>query len=126
MLNLKKALTKLAEKLYDVTAVKTGTLTAKNGFTLSEVSVRQVGHVVHIKGYATKSGGVGTNQIEMAQISGVSTPLSTIRTLVGVGAQPYNAEATGYALIESTGRIAVRPLTHGTSPVITFSFIYVV
>lgn len=123
---MKKMLAKIAETLYDVTAVKTGALTAKNGFTLSEVGVRQVGRVVHIKGFATKSGGIGTDEITFAQISGVSVPLSMIRYTVACGNAAYNAEHSAYGIVNTAGELRVRTISHGTATAIIFCITYLV
>lgn len=104
--------------------IKNGTLTAQNGFTLSEVDVKQIGNVCYVKFCATNSSGTGTSQIMVAKLSGIALPTTIIRKVCGAGGQVYSTYYTAYSSLTADGDIYVTvPSTSRPSVALEFTYI---
>ena len=106
----------------DVNTAVNGTLTPSTGFSSDEVIVRQFGHFVMVKGYI--SGSITATYAVVAQISGVTMPSSTVRTIAGVGSAAYDAKNSCYFAIGTDGKIAISPTTTGSY--LVFDVVYCV
>lgn len=113
----------LIDKVLTLIKPKTGTITASNNFTLSEVNVVERCGVVSINGYATRSSAIGTTQIQLGQLNGVSYPQTNVRKLTGTGNHAYNMNALAYIVINSSGEIFCTA-KNTSDKVILFDFSY--
>lgn len=106
-----------------VLETKVGIFTLSSGWTGDEIEVRQFGDVVMVKGYFTKSGGTGTNEIAIGNISGVSLPTSHVRFRVGAGNAAYNATLSGYGILAKSGQLSVKLPSSQTTVTVELTYI---
>lgn len=104
-------LDQIMDYVADEMTVKTGSINLANNFTASELQIKQIGKVVMIKGYFTRSAGTGTSEIKIGDIQGVDPPSSLIRFLTGAGSAAYNAWYGAYAFLSSSGGLTVNTNT---------------
>lgn len=106
---------------------KTGTMTAGEHITLSEVQVKQRGDIVCVSGYATvdTSSITRLNNTTIGTISGVTMPASTIRALMGCGDAAYSAYSPCYVNISTSGAIKATTAS-GTAKNVVFDLSYAV
>lgn len=116
---LDKILGFIANKLH----TKIGAFTRNSGWTGDEIEVKQYGDVVMVKGYFTRSGGTGTNEIAIGNISGVSLPTSHVRFRVGAGNAAYNATISGYGILAKSGQLSVKLPSSQTT--VTIALVYI-
>ena len=117
-------LDRILSLIYEKLHTKTGTLTLNSGWTGDEIEVKQFGDVIMVKGYFTRSGGTGTNEIAIGNISGVSLPTSHVRFRVGAGNAAYNATLSGYGILAKSGQLSVKlPSSQST---VTIALVYIV
>lgn len=113
----------LIDKVLTFIKPKTGTITASSNFTLSEVNVVERCGVVSINGYATRSSAIGTSQIKLGQLNGVSYPRTNVRMLTGTGTYAYAMNALAYIIITTSGEIFCTA-KNTSDRVIIFDFSY--
>ena len=76
-----------------------------------------------VKGYFTRSGGTGTNEIAIGTLSGVALPSSHIRFRVGAGNAAYNATISGYGILAKSGQLSVKLPSSQTPVTIALTYI---
>ena len=116
-------LDKILRLIYEKLHTKTGTLTLNSGWTGDEIEVKQFGDVIMVKGYFTRSGGTGTNEIAIGTLSGVALPSSHIRFRVGAGNAAYNATNSGYGILARSGQLSVKLPSSQTT--VTIALVYI-
>jgi len=117
-------LDRILSLIYEKLHTKTGTFTLNSGWTGDEIEVKQFGDVIMVKGYFKRSGGTGTNEIAIGNISGVSLPTSHVRFRVGAGNAAYNATLSGYGILAKSGQLSVKlPSSQST---VTIALVYIV
>ena len=121
----KNDLKKVLENLGIGTSLSTtvGSFTLNSGWTGDEIEVKQFGDVVMVKGYFTKSGGTGTNEIAIGNISGVSLPTSHVRFRIGAGNAAYNATNSGYGILAKSGQLSVKLSSSQTTVTVELTYI---
>lgn len=95
----------------DAGSLSTGSYSAANGFSASELKINQRGGTVFINGYFTRSSNIGTSEISIGTFSGVSLPTSNIRFLCGTGANAYSANHACYAIFTPSGNLSILAAT---------------
>lgn len=121
MLDLKK----LIDKVLTFIKPKTGTITAVNNFTLYEIKVMERCGVVSISGYATRSSAIGTSEVRIGTVSGVTFPTHHIRKHTGTGTQPYSPTNNGYVILTESGGLLCKSASTSDRTIV-FDFCYVV
>ena len=116
-------LDRILSLIYEKLHTKTGTLTLNSGWTGDEIEVKQFGDVIMVKGYFTRSGGTGTNEIAIGTLSGVALPSSHIRFRVGAGNAAYNATISGYGILAKSGQLSVKLPSSQTTVTIALTYI---
>lgn len=104
---------------------KTGTFTPSSGITVSELRVKQIGKVVEVHFYATKSSTFGSSEVVLGSISGVDSPPTIIRKNCATGAYAYEATTNGYCYLGSTGTIGMLS-GNSAHKVVVIDFVYTV
>lgn len=99
-----------------------GNIIAQSGFTANEANVTQVGSLVCVSGYFSKSGGIGTTEVLVGRISGVDMPSANLRAICGGGQQPYSPSEIAYMVINTAGEIRVKLNT--SRPHVVFDVVY--
>ena len=88
--------------------IKKGNITVASGFTANEINVTQVGSLVCVSGYFSKSGGIGTSEVLVGTISRVDLPSAVLRSICGGGSQPYLPQEIAYLAINTSGEIRIK------------------
>lgn len=106
-----------AEYTFQVNSTGAGTITA-NGGTVSEVRCIKSGNVVEVSFFYTASSALVTNtSTHIATVSNAKLPAKGIRWLCGAGTQYYYTNVMSYAVLDTDGKIYVRPTATGTTVV---------
>ena len=101
-----------------------GTLSGKSGYTAYEYAVRKIGNAVHVKGYISKaSGGFGTSQVTIGDITNVPPPPQTTRFVCATGVHAYDATTCAYGAVDTSGNILILTPT-GTHATAVLNFWY--
>ena len=103
---------------------KTGTITPKSGFTISESRCVQSGNIVEVHFYVSGNFTADTG-VQVATISGVALPPTGIRKVCAYGAQAYSAWNSGYCGLFTGGEINVAITATGTR-IVLLDFVYTV
>lgn len=111
---------------YSVTySMRTGTLTAASGFTITEGYCRQSGKVVDVYFYGTKSSAfsIGT-ETHIVTWSGVDMPSYTIRQPVVTGSGVANLNHLAYMYsVASTGKVYIKTTAADIAIAVHFTYV---
>lgn len=103
---------------------KSGTFTPTGSIT-NHLGVKQYGNVVTVFGWVGDVPLVANTDVTIGTISNVSLPPDALRTVVGVGANPYGHPAdVAYMAMSTSGALIINSTINGTRAVF-FTFTYV-
>lgn len=103
---------------------KAGTFTPSGSIT-SSLAVKQYGNVVSVHGWLGNVPLTANTDVTLGTLSNVSMPPDAVRTVAGVGANPYGHPADiAYLALGVNGSIIINSIVNGTRAVF-FSFSYV-
>lgn len=115
--------TVLTEYTFAANTDAVGTVVGASGFTPNEIDVKRSGRVVYARFYVQNvSIAANTNTI-IGTLSGVPFPTTNIRWLAGGGAHAYDAVTPVYAILTTSGVIAVTSPSAISAVNITISYI---
>lgn len=117
--------TQMSEIVDSLNTVKTGSIEAVEGFTFSELEVKQHGKIVNISGYVTATNNWAATETTIGSLTGVDKPTKNKRILCGSGTAAYSAVNSAYMMISSAGNIIVRVPT-AANKVLIFNECYIV
>jgi hypothetical protein len=100
-----------------------GTVVGASGFTPDEIDVKRSGRVVYVHFFVQNVSIAANTETVIATLSGVPFPSKNIRWLAGGGAHSYGANTPVYAILGTSGRIAVQPPSAISAVNITVSYI---
>lgn len=125
MEDLTDDVTQMSETVGILNTVKTGSIEAVEGFTFSELEVKQHGKIVNISGYVTAAENWAASEVTIGSVTGVDKPTKNKRTLCGSGTAAYSAVNAAYMMLSTTGAVIVRVPT-AANKVLTFNVCYIV
>ena len=115
--------TVLASYTFAANTEAVGTVTGASGFTPAEIDVKRSGRVVYVHFYVQNVSIAANTSTLIGTLSGVPLPEKNIRWLAGGGVHAFDAFTPVYAILETSGSIAVRSPSAISAVNITISYI---
>lgn len=117
MLNLKKLLTKILDRI----TVKTGTFTKSQSGSTAGFEVKSFGRIAVINGYISGVTLTANTATVIGSISGVPLPTTAVRTVCSVGGNAYSMGTSSYVYVNEQGAVGVTSSNGGSGKSIYFT-----
>ena len=114
MLNLKKLLTKVLDRI----SVKTGTFTKSQSGSTASFEVKRMGSICVLNGYISGVTTTANSETQIGTISGVPLPTTAVRTICSVGNASYSIGTPSYMYIGTDGGVLVTSSNGGSGKAI--------